>query len=126
MPFYKNSGSNLLGNAILGYRIEQFLLRERETRQDFTKLTVVVQYHHVDDGFRHRLVSLALQKFVRASAPELMAAIPTTFNVRIAAHYSTKADGIECVVWKVTRPQQQRVLRTADQIWPPVNPPALG
>jgi hypothetical protein len=71
-------------------------------------------------------VSLALQRFVRASAPELMAAIPTTFNVRIAAHYSTKTDGIECVVWKVSRPQQQRVLRTADQIWPPVNPPALG
>ncbi len=71
-------------------------------------------------------VSLALQRFVRASAPELMAAIPTTFNVRIAAHYSTKADGIECVVWKVTRPQQQRVLRAADQIWPPINQPALG
>ena len=62
-------------------------------------------------------VSVALQKFIRASAPELMGAIPTAFNVRIAAHYSTKPGGIECVVWKVTRPQQQRILKTVDQIW---------
>lgn len=66
-------------------------------------------------------LGMAFQKLIRGAAPELLASLPSTYNVRLAAHYSTKPNGIECAIWKITRPQQQRVVRTADQFWPPNN-----
>ncbi len=63
-------------------------------------------------------LELPFQRFIRASSPEFLGALPTVVNIQIISHFSTKSSGIECAVWKVTRPQQQRILRTADEIWP--------
>ncbi len=63
----------------------------------------------------------AFQKFIRGAASELLNALPTVYNIRLVAHFATRHDGIECAIWKVTRPQQQRVVRSANILWPPMN-----
>lgn len=60
------------------------------------------------------------RRMIRQGAPELYSTLPSAFNVQMLAYHKTKSDGIECVVWKVTRDQQRRVVFDAGAVWPDV------
>lgn len=60
------------------------------------------------------------RRLIRQGVPELFAELPSAYQIRLAAHHRAKSDGIECVVWLVSRGQQQRVTFDGARAWSPI------
>lgn len=60
------------------------------------------------------------RRLVKQAAPELYHDLPSAYQIQLVAHHRTKADGVECVVWRVSRGQRQRVMFDANIVWPVV------
>ena len=62
----------------------------------------------------------SFRRLIRQGASELYGELPSFYQIRLAAFHRTMPDGIECVVWIVTRGQQQRFTFDASTVWPAV------
>jgi hypothetical protein len=60
------------------------------------------------------------RRLIRQEAEELYRELPSFYQIRLAAFHRTMSDGIECVVWIVTRGHQQRITFDASAVWPSV------
>lgn len=67
-----------------------------------------------------RVNGRSFRRLIRQGASELYGELPGSYQIRLAAFHRTMSDGIECVVWIVTRGQQQRMRFDASTAWPSV------
>jgi hypothetical protein len=97
------------GNGLSRIRVVDTLLQSRPPAGTIQPAPVTVQLQSVGQPFKAKL---------RQGAPELLAQLPNRYAVQLVGFHRAHADGIECAVWKITRPVGNRGTFDANVAWP--------
>jgi hypothetical protein len=97
------------GNGLPRIRVVDTLLQSRPTAGTVQPHPVTVHLQAVGQPFKAKL---------RHGAPELLTQLPNRYTVQLVGFHRAHTDGIECAVWKITRPVGNRGTFDANVAWP--------
>jgi len=97
------------GNGLPRIRVVDTLLQSRPATGAVQSQSVTVQLQAVGQPFKAKL---------RHGAPELLAHLPSRYTVQLVGFHRAHADGIECAVWRISRPVGNRGTFDANVVWP--------
>jgi hypothetical protein len=64
-----------------------------------------------------KAIGLPYRNFLRGAAPEIYKQLPGCYLVDMSAFHRTMPNGIECVVWTVSRPVGRRNEFSGEEVW---------
>ena len=101
--------ANVPGGGQRRVRIVEGLLQSQPTVGDCQPAKVSIDLRTAGTPFAHLL---------REGTGDLYAALPASYEIQLVGHHRTRAGGVECVIWRVTRPVGRRVTFNGASQWP--------
>lgn len=97
------------GNGLPRVRVVDTLLQSRPATGAVQPQAVTIQLQAVGRPFKSKL---------RHGAPELLGQLPNRYAVQLIGYHRAHSEGVECVIWRVTRPVGNRGTFDANAVWP--------
>jgi hypothetical protein len=97
------------GGGLKRVRVVDSLLQARPAAGSNQLQAVTIQLRDIGAPFKRKL---------RAGTDQLFTSLPTRYSAQLVGYHRALNDGIECAVWKITRPVGQRSTFDASSAWP--------